>query len=128
MVAPQQLKHHMKKYLQKTFISLLEHYERDFPTSSSTPPLTPIVYSYRLVFSIHQVTRLPIRTPSEKFWNESCYKLDMFLDTFYNLPIQQQIILNTEDNFHFGLTYGTVYNSLWQLNSIYGITFGPTFF
>ncbi|PKY34965.1 hypothetical protein RhiirB3_455200 [Rhizophagus irregularis] len=99
--------YHAKNYLWEIFTSLLKRFQRDFSSPPSTPSSTPIVYIFPLAFPIRQVTRLPIRIPSEEFWNNSHHKLDAFLDTFRNLPASQQLILNMEDNFHFGLIYRT---------------------
>uniref|UniRef100_U9SIB2 Uncharacterized protein n=1 Tax=Rhizophagus irregularis (strain DAOM 181602 / DAOM 197198 / MUCL 43194) TaxID=747089 RepID=U9SIB2_RHIID len=65
--APQQLKHHTQDYLWETLTSLLERYDLYTPLPFSTPSSTPIVYKYPLAFPIHQVTRLPIRSPSNEF-------------------------------------------------------------
>ncbi|PKY61370.1 hypothetical protein RhiirA4_486249 [Rhizophagus irregularis] len=46
VTAPQYHKHLTQKYLWETLTSLLERYELTLPLSSSTPSLTPIVYSY----------------------------------------------------------------------------------
>ncbi|CAB4440612.1 unnamed protein product [Rhizophagus irregularis] len=80
--ALQHLKHYAKNYLWETFTSLLERFQRDFTTPPSTPSSKPIVYSYKPAFPIRQVTRLPIRTPSDDFWNKSRKLLDAFLDTY----------------------------------------------
>jgi hypothetical protein len=125
--ASQQLKHHTQDYLQETLISLLKWYEQHTPLPSSTPPSTPVVYSHPLMFLIRQVTRLLIRTPSNEFWIRLHYKLDIFLDTFRNLPAQLQIILNSEDNFHFGTIYRTD-NLLWNINGFFSVTLSLTFF
>ncbi|PKY47212.1 hypothetical protein RhiirA4_462338 [Rhizophagus irregularis] len=126
--APQRLKHHTQNYLWETLTSLLERYENFTPLPSSTPPSKPIVYSHPPAFSIRQVTKLPIRIPLEAFWNRSRHKLDAFLDTFHKLPAQQQILLDSEDNFHFGNNYGTD-NLFWIFNGLFcTIMFGPTFF
>ncbi|CAB4435881.1 unnamed protein product [Rhizophagus irregularis] len=125
--APQRLKYHTEKYLRETLTSLLERFELySPPLPPSTPPSTPIVYSYLLAFHIRQVTRLPIRTPSEAFWIRTRRKLDAFLDTFRKLPVQQQNMHNSEENFHFGTTYGTDY-LLWNFNGFFSVTLGPTF-
>ncbi|PKY54440.1 hypothetical protein RhiirA4_473258 [Rhizophagus irregularis] len=125
--APQRLKHHTQDYLRETLTSLLERYDQYTPLPSSTPPSTPIVYKHPPAFPIRQVTRLPIRTPSNEFWIRSRHKLDAFLDTFRNLPAHLQITTNdSEDNFHFGKTHGTD-NLFWHLNGFFGITLGPTF-
>ncbi|GBC16839.2 uncharacterized protein OCT59_026437 [Rhizophagus irregularis] len=106
--APQRLKHHTQDYLWKTLTSLLERYDQYTPLPSSTPFLTPTVYKHLLAFPIRQVTRLPIRSPSNKFWIRSRHKLDAFLDIFCNLLAHLQITTNDlKDNFHFGKTYGT---------------------
>ncbi|CAB4432165.1 unnamed protein product [Rhizophagus irregularis] len=126
VMTPQRLKHHTEKYLQKTLTSLLERFELYSPLPPSTPPSTPIIYSYPPAFPIRQVTRLPIRTPSEAFWIRTRRKLDAFLDTFRKLPVQQQNMHNSEENFHFGITYGTDY-LLRNFNSFFGVTFSPTF-
>ncbi|CAB4412977.1 unnamed protein product [Rhizophagus irregularis] len=108
--APQRLKHYTEKYLRETLTSLLERFELySPPLPPSTPPSTPIVYSYPPAFPIRQVTRLPIRTPSEVFWIRTRRKLDTFLDTFRKLPVQQQKMHNSEENFHFGIIYRTDY-------------------
>ncbi|CAG8711786.1 7848_t:CDS:1, partial [Rhizophagus irregularis] len=52
-----------KDYLWKTFTSLLKRFEYD----SLKPSSPPIVYSLPLAFPIRQVTRLPIRIPSDNF-------------------------------------------------------------
>ncbi|CAG8769508.1 437_t:CDS:2, partial [Rhizophagus irregularis] len=65
--APQRLKHHTQDYLWETLTSLLERYDLYTPLPFSTPSSTPIVYKYPLAFPIHQVTRLPIRSPSNEF-------------------------------------------------------------
>lgn len=120
----------MKNYLWETFTSLLERFWCD-----SSLPLTtitilssvPIVYFYPLAFPIRQITKLPIRIPSEEFWIRSRHKLDAFLDVLRNLLASQQIIFNMKDNFHFGLNYG-MNNFFWIFNGLSGITFSPTFF
>ncbi|CAB4409628.1 unnamed protein product [Rhizophagus irregularis] len=125
--APQRLKHHTQAYLWETLTSLLERYEQLLPLPSPLPPSKPIVYNHPLAFSIRQVTRLPIRTPTNKFWIRSRHKLDAFLDTFRKLPAQQQHLCNSEEIFHFGITHGTD-NLFRNFNSFFGITLGPIFF
>ncbi|CAB4445922.1 unnamed protein product [Rhizophagus irregularis] len=125
--APQRLKHHTEKYLQETLTSLLKRFELySPPLPPSTPPSKPIVYSYPPAFPIRQVTRLPIRAPSDAFWIRTRRKLDAFLDTFRKLPVQQQNMHNSKENFHFGIIYGTDY-LLRNFNGFFGITLGPTF-
>ncbi|CAB4438617.1 unnamed protein product [Rhizophagus irregularis] len=127
-MAPQRLKHHTQGYLWETLTSLLEQYDQYTPLPSSTPPSTPIVYKHPPVFPIRQVTRLPIRTPSNEFWIRSRHKLNVFLDTFRNLPAHLQITTNdSEDNFQFGKTHGTD-NLFWHFNGFFGVMLGPTFF
>jgi hypothetical protein len=124
--APQRLRHHTENYLRETLTSLLERFELYSPLPPSTPPLKPNVYSLPPAFPIRRITRLPIRTPSEAFWIRTRRKLDAFLNTFRNLPVQQQIMHNSEENFHFGITYGTDY-LLRNFNGFFGITLGLTF-
>ncbi|PKY53345.1 hypothetical protein RhiirA4_471485 [Rhizophagus irregularis] len=121
--ASQRLKHFTKDYLQKTFTSLFERFEHESPNPSSPP----IVYSLPPAFPIRQVTRLPIRTPSDAFWIKTRLKLDAFLNVFWNLPATQQQILDTEDNFHFGLNLTETDNCFWIYDGFFGVTFGQTF-
>ncbi|CAB4425652.1 unnamed protein product [Rhizophagus irregularis] len=115
----QRLKHLTKDYLQKTFTSLFERFEHDSPKLSSPP----IVYSLPPAFLIHQVIRLLIRTPSDAFWIKTCLKLDAFLNVFWKLPAAQQQILDTEDNFHFGLNLTETDNYFWIYDGFFGVTF-----
>ncbi|CAB4445775.1 unnamed protein product [Rhizophagus irregularis] len=77
-MAPQRLKHLTKDYLWKTFTSLFKRFEYNSPESSSPP----IIYSLPPAFPIRQVTKLPIRIPSDAFWIKTRLKLDAFLNVF----------------------------------------------
>ncbi|GBC47432.1 hypothetical protein RIR_jg38142.t1 [Rhizophagus irregularis DAOM 181602=DAOM 197198] len=112
-------KHFTQKYLQKTLTSLLK-------LPPFTPSSTSIVYIYPLVFLIRQVIRLLIRTPSEVFWIRTYHKLDTFLDIFQKLPVYQQIIQNSEENFHFRIIHEMDY-LLRNFNSFFSVMFGLTF-
>ncbi|CAB4420966.1 unnamed protein product [Rhizophagus irregularis] len=115
--APQRLKHLTKDYLWKTFTSLFERFKHDSPKPSSPP----IVYFLLPIFSIRQVTRLLIRTPSDAFWIKTRLKLDAFLNVFQNLLAAQQQILDTENNFHFELN---LMEMVWIYDGFFGVTFG----